>query len=202
MNLKNRLGKIGSLINAISVILFAICMIISFDFGSYFVCIFLSIGFIMMIAAFEDECNENTRTAGKIASIFAGIYAVLIMIVYFTQCTTVLNENLSNEAMKILNYKYMGLLFNLDLLGYGIMALSTFFIGLTIDIKNKKDKALKTLLLIHGLFFIGCLIMPMTGVLVNSADETSISGVIALEFWCLYFLYISILSYMHFKDNK
>lgn len=202
MNLKNRLGKIGSLINAISVILFAICMIIPFDFGSYFVCIFLSIGFIMMIAAFEDECNENTRAAGKIASIFAGVYAVLIMIVYFTQCTTVLNENLSNEAMKILNYKYMGLLFNLDLLGYGIMALSTFFIGLTIDIKSKKDKALKTLLLIHGLFFIGCLIMPMTGVLVNSAGETSISGVIALEFWCLYFLHISILSYLHFKDNK
>lgn len=202
MNLKNRLGKIGSLINAISVILFAICMIIPFDFGSYFVCIFLSIGFIMMIAAFEDECDENTRVAGKIASIFAGVYAVLIMIVYFTQCTTVLNENLSNEAMKILNYKYMGLLFNLDLLGYGIMALSTFFIGLTIDVKSKKDKVLKSLLLIHGIFFISCLIMPMTGMFVNSAGGTSIGGVIALEFWCLYFLPISILSYLHFKDNK
>lgn len=202
MNLKKRLGMIGSLINAISVVLFAICMIIHFDFGSYFVCIFLSIGFIMMIAAFEDECNENTRAAGKIASIFAGVYAVLIMIVYFAQCTTVLNESLSNEAMKILNYKYMGLLFNLDLLGYGIMALSTFFVGLTIDVKSKKDKVLKTLLLIHGIFFVGCLIMPMTGVFVNSSGETSIGGVIALEFWCLYFLPIGILSYLHFRDNK
>lgn len=202
MNLKNKLGKIGSLINAISVVLFAICMILPFDFGSYFVCIFISIGFIMMIAAFEDECNENTRVAGKIASIFAGVYAVLILIVYFTQCTTVLNENLSNEAMKILNYKYMGLLFNLDLLGYGIMALSTFFIGLTIEVKSKKDKVLKILLLIHGIFFIGCLIMPMTGVFVNFAGETSIGGIIALEFWCLYFLPISILAYLHFKDNK
>lgn len=202
MNLRNRLGKIGSFINAISVVLFAICMLIPFDFGSYFVCIFLSIGFIMMIAAFEDECNENTRVAGKIASIFAGIYAVLIMTVYFTQCTTVINEDLSDETMKILNYKYMGLLFNLDLLGYGIMALSTFFIGLTIDVKNKKDKILKTLLLIHGIFFIGCLIMPMTGVFVNTAGETSVGGVFALELWCLYFLPISILSYLHFKDNQ
>lgn len=202
MNLKNKLGKIGSLINAISVVLFAICMIIPFGFGSYFVCIFISIGFIMMIAAFEDECNENTRAAGKIASIFAGVYAVLILIVYFTQCTTVLNENLSNEAMKILNYKHMGLLFNLDLLGYGIMALSTFFIGLTIEVKSKKDKVLKILLLIHGIFFIVCLIMPMTGVFVNFVGETSIGGIIALEFWCLYFLPISILAYLHFKDHK
>ncbi|MDO5574617.1 MAG: hypothetical protein Q4G60_11645 [bacterium] len=202
MNLNNRLGKIGSLITAITVFLFAICMITSFDFGGYFVCIFLSLGFIMMIAAFEAECNENTRVAGKIASVFAGIYAVLIMIVYFTQCTTIMNDNLSNEAMKILNYKYMGMLFNLDLLGYGIMALATFFIGLTIEVRNKKDKALKALLLIHGIFFISCLIMPMTGVFVYSAEETSIGGVIALEFWCLYFLPIGILSYLHFKDTK
>lgn len=202
MNLKNRLGMIGSLISTTSVVLFAVCMIIPFDFGSYFVCIFLSIGFIMMIAAFEDECNENTRVAGKIASIFAGVYAVLIMIVYFTQCTTVLNESLSNEAMKILNYKYMGLLFNLDMFGYGIMALSTFFVGLTINVKSKKDKVLKILLLIHGIFFVSCLIMPMTGVFVNASGETSIGGIIALEFWCLYFLPIGILSYLHFRDNK
>ena len=202
MKMKNKLGMIGSLVNAVSIILFAICMIIQFDFGSYFVCIFLSLGFIIMISAFEDECNENTKAAGKIASIFSGIYAVLILIVYFTQCTTVINGELSNEAMKILNYKYIGLSFNLDLLGYGIMALSTFFIGLTINVKNKKDKVLKLLLIIHGVFFIGCLIMPMTGVFADSAGDNSIGGVIALEFWCLYFLPISILSFLHFREDK
>lgn len=156
----------------------------------------------MMIAAFEDECNENTIVAGKIASIFAGIYAVLILVVYFTQCTTVINEELSDQASKILNYKYMGLIFNLDLLGYGIMALSTFFIGLAINVQNKKDKVLKMLLLIHGIFFIGCLIMPMMGVFANSDGTTSIDGVIALEFWCLYFLPIGVLSFLHFKNSK
>lgn len=200
--MKNKLGMIGSAVNAISVILFAICMIIPFDFGSYFVCIFLSLSFILMISAFEDECTESTKVAGRIASIFAGIYAVLILIVYFTQCTTVMNEELSNQAVKILNFKYMGMLFNLDLLGYGIMALSTFFIGLTIDVKNKKDKLLKLLLLIHGVFFVGCLVMPMTGVFANSAGDTSIGGVIALEFWCSYFLPISLLSFLHFKEKK
>ncbi len=202
MKLKNKLGMAGSLISIISVISFAVCMLIPFDFGSYFVCIFLAIGFVMMITAFEDECSENTKAAGRTATVFAGIYAVLILIVYFTQCTTVINEKLSEQAMKILDYKYMGLLFNIDLLGYGIMALSTFFIGLTIDAKNKKEKALKTLLLVHGVFFIGCLIMPMTGVFANSDGTVSIGGVIALELWCLYFLPIGVLSFLHFRDNK
>ena len=96
----------------------------------------------------------------------------------------------------------MGFLFNLDLLGYGIMALSTFFIGLTINSKNKMDKWLKILLIIHGIFFISCFIMPMTGMFVNSNGSTSIGGVIALELWCLYFIPIGILSYLHFKNNK
>ena len=96
----------------------------------------------------------------------------------------------------------MGLLFNLDLLGYGIMALSTFFIGLTINVKNKTDKILKYLLLIHGVFFLGCFIMPMTGVFANTDGSNSMVGIIALEFWCLYFLPIGILSYIHFKNNK
>ena len=125
------------------------------------------------------------------------------MIVYFTQCTSVLNDNLSKEALKVLDYSNMGLMFNLDLLGYAIMALSTFFIGFTINVKNKKDKALKYLLLIHGIFFISCLIMPMTGIFAKSdGSSSSIGGVIALEIWCAYFLPIGILSYSHFKNNK
>lgn len=200
--MNRKIGMIGSIINLVTVILFALFMIIDFDFGSYFVCIFLSLSFIMMIAAFENECKENNRVAGKISLALACVYSVLIMIVYFTQCTTVTNEQLSDNAMKILNYKYMGLLFNIDLLGYAIMALSTFFIGLTVNVKSKKDKILKYLLLIHGIFFISCLIMPMTGIFINRDGSNSIGGIIALEVWCIYFLPIGILSYLHFKNKK
>lgn len=202
MSLNNKLGMIGASINVISVLLFAVFMLIPFDFGSYFVCMFLSIGFVMMIAAFEQECSADKKTAGKTASIFAGMYAVLVFIVYFTQCTTVANEALNSQVSGILDYKNMGWLFNLDLLGYGMMALSTFFIGLAIDVKNKKDKALRILLLIHGIFFISCLIMPMTGVFADSGGAASAGGVIALEFWCLYFLPAGVLSFFHFKKNK
>lgn len=103
-------------------------MITDFSFGSYFVCIFLSLSFILMIASFENECSNENKVAGKVALILAGIYSTIIMIVYFTQCTTVINDKLSVEALKVLDHKNMGLMFNIDLLGYGIMALSTFFI--------------------------------------------------------------------------
>ena len=200
--MNKKIGMIGSIINVITVLLFAVFMLIDFKFGSYFVCIFLSLSFIMMIASFENECKDDNRVAGRVALALASIYSVLILIVYFTQCTTVINEQLSDNAMRILDYKYMGLLFNIDLLGYAVMALSTFFIGLTLNVKNKKDKALKYLLLIHGIFFISCLIMPMTGMFANGDGSTSIGGIIALEVWCLYFLPIGILSYLHFKNNK
>ena len=176
-------------------------MLIKFNFGSYFVCIFLSLSFIMMIASFEHESKEENKIAAKISLSLASVYSVLIIIVYYTQCTTVTNENLSENVLKILDYRYMGLLFNLDLLGYAIMALSTFFIGFTINVKNKKDKVLKYLLLIHGIFFISCLIMPMTGMFINTDGSSSMGGIIALEIWCLYFLPIGILSFLHFKNN-
>ena len=200
--MNKKLGMIGSIINVITVLLFAIFLLIDFKFGYFFVCIFLSLSFIMMIASFENECTEENKVAGKISLSLAGVYSTLIMIVYFTQCTSVLNDNLNKEALKVLDYSNMGLMFNLDLLGYAIMALSTFFIGLTIKTNNKQDKALKYLLLIHGIFFISCLIMPMTGIFANSSGSNSIGGIIALEIWCLYFLPIGILSYLHFKNNK
>ena len=197
--MNKKIGMISSLINALTVLLFAIFLITGFSFGYYFVCIFLSISFMCMIGVFNTECTKENEAAGKIALVLSGVYATLIMIVYFTQCTTVHNETLSTEAAHILNYHYMGLMFNLDMLGYGIMALSTFFMGLTIKVRNGIDKWLKILLLGHGLFFPGCLILPMTGMFLGSEGSSSMGGVIALEIWCLYFLPIGILSYLHFK---
>lgn len=200
--MNNKIGIIGATINVLTVFLFALFMLINFITGSFFVCILLSLSYIMMISGLYNEVDNKNKVAGIIGLLFGAIYSTLIIIVYFTQCTTVLNETLSEDVRKVLDYKQMGLMFNLDILGYGIMALSTFFIGLSINAKNKIDKALKILLLVHGLFFIGCLILPMTGVFLNSAGETSIGGVVALEIWCIYFLPIGILSIIHFVKNK
>ena len=197
------ISKIGAAIVSISVLLFAICMLIPFDFGSYFVCIFLSIGYVIMAVGFWNESENDHKVAATTGIIFAAIYAVLIMLVYFAQTTTVVNDTLNDQADLLLNYSKGSLMFNYDLLGYGNMALSTFFLGLSFVSRTKVDKWLKALLMIHGLFFIGCLIMPMTGVFTSMhSGETSVGGVIALEFWCAYFIPVGVLSFIHFNTER
>ncbi|MCM1045429.1 MAG: hypothetical protein NC417_07950 [Candidatus Gastranaerophilales bacterium] len=197
------IASMGALIVTISVVLFAICMLISFNFGSYFVCMLLPIGYIMMISGFCNESDEKHRVAANVGTTFATVYTVLIFLVYFAQTTSVRLDSLDEQAVRILDYSRGGLFFDYDLLGYGMMALSTFFIGLTIDTKTKSDKWLKYLMLFHGVFFFPCFIMPMTGIFRSMSDgETNMGGVIALEFWCTYFTPIGILSLIHFRKNN
>ena len=81
-----------------------------------------------------------------------------------------------------------------------MMALSTFFLGLSIKAENKTDKWLKGLMLLHGIFFVGCFVTPMTGAFTAMADgATGNGGTIALLFWCAYFFPIGVLAYRHFR---
>ena len=194
------LSKLGSLTVSAAVLVFAVFLLLDFSFESYFVCMLLPIGYIMMAAGFCSESDDGHRVAANIGLVFAAIYAVLIFLVYFAQTTAVRLGNLGEQAMAILDFKRGGLLFSYDLLGYGMMALSTFFIGLTIKADNRADKWLKYLMIIHGIFFFGCFIMPMTDAFSGMADGgTSAASVAALEFWCAYFLPIGILSFRHFS---
>jgi len=156
----------------------------------------------MMAAGFHYESAEGFQVSANLGMAFSVIYAVLIFLVYFAQTTTVRLEKMSEQAIKILDYQRGGLLFNYDLLGYGMMALSTFFIGLSIKSDSKADKWLKYFMMIHGIFFIGCFIMPMTGVFTNMASGGNRNGgTIALLFWCAYFLPIGVLSFRHFGEK-
>lgn len=157
----------------------------------------------MMSAGFHHESDEEHKVAANVGMIFSAIYAVLIFLVYFAQTTNVRLDDMNEQAMKILDFKRGGLIFSYDLLGYGMMALSTFFIGLTIKAKSRADKWLKYLMMIHGVFFISCFIMPMTGVFSEMSDGgINMGGVIALVFWCAYFLPIGILAFIHFTTKK
>ncbi|MFA9379196.1 MAG: hypothetical protein ACERKZ_20980 [Lachnotalea sp.] len=200
--MNNKIGMIGSVLTAISVALFAVFMLIVFNFGSFFICIFLSLGFVLIISAFAQECEPNKKAAANAAMIFAAVYCVIILLVYFAQITSVRLDGLNEQAIQIVDYSKSGLYFNYDLLGYGLMALSTFFIGLTVKADSKVDKWLKWLLIIHGIFFIACLIMPVLGIFSSNTESGYWGGVIALEFWCAYFLPVCILSYLHFKRKQ
>ena len=203
MDLNRMISKAGSAIVTVTVFLFAIFLIIDFSMGGYFVCLILPIGFIMMTAGLHNECEDDCKVAGNIGLILAAVYGTFIMLVYFSQLTTVNNEQLNEQAAKLLEFDKFGLIFNYDLLGYGVMALSTFFTGLSMKPKNKKDKWLKALLMIHGVFYFSCTFMPITGVFAKmSTSGDGIGGRLALVVWCVYFLPIGILSFLHFDSGK
>ena len=199
MDLNKTISKVGSAIVTVTVFLFAIFLIINFSMGSYFVCLILPIGFIMMTAGLHNECENNRKVAANIGMIFAAVYCVFIMLVYFTQLTTVKNEHLNEQAANLLEMGKCGLIFNFDLLGYGIMALSTFFTGLSMKARNKADKWLKAFMVIHGVFYFSCTFMPMTGMFLKmSSGGDGLGGRLALVAWCVYFLPIGVLAYRHF----
>ncbi len=203
MDLNRMISKIGSAIVTVTVFLFALFLLIDFSMGYFFVCLILPIGFIMMTSGLQNECEGDRKVAANIGLIFAAVYATFIMLVYFTQLTTVNNEQLNEQAADLLEFGKFGLIFNFDLLGYGVMALSTFFTGLSMKPKNKTDKWLKALLMIHGVFYFSCTFMPITGVFANmSSGGDGVGGRLALVAWCVYFLPVGILSFLHFHFRK
>ena len=202
MDLNKTIAKVGSGIVTVTVFLFALFLIINYSMGSFFVCLILPLGFIMMTAAFHNECENDRKVAANIGLVLSAVYCTFIMLVYFTQLTTVKNENLNEQAANLLTMGKCGLIFNYDLLGYGIMALSTFFTGLSMKAKNKADKWLKALMMIHGVFYFSCTFMPITGMFSKmSSDGDGLGGRLALVAWCVYFLPIGVLAYRHFSGQ-
>ena len=204
MDLNKTIAKVGSGIVTVTVFLFALFLIINYSMGSFFVCLILPLGFIMMTAAFHNECENDRKVAANIGLVLSAVYCTFIMLVYFTQLTTVNNEQLNEQASKLLKFPNFGLIFNFDLLGYGLMALSTFFTGLAMKPKNKPDKWLRALMMIHGVFYLSCTFMPMTGMFSKMAtpDGDGLGGRLALVAWCVYFLPIGILAFIHFGKQK
>ena len=90
----------GAAITTVTVFLFAVCILCDFIFGSYIVCMFLPIGYMMMAAGLHHECGEKTKVSANIGMILAGVYAVLILLVYFAQTTTVRTEILTDQGKK------------------------------------------------------------------------------------------------------
>ena len=206
-----KLGRIGAVVAGASVVLFALAMLaglvcrLNTAFMCYFVCIFIAIGYILLATAFVAPQKEKPLTAMGLAGLaFAVVYALFIFIVYYSMLTTVrMNVALSEEALSIISYEHLGsLFFSYDLLGYGFMGLSTFFIGFTVVPKNKGDRALRLLLWIHGIFFVSCFIIPMLPIFTNDMAGGDIIGTLVLLVWCVYFLPICVLGWRYFDNSN
>lgn len=200
--MNRKIGMYSSAVNIIAVGGFAACMPFMFDFGGYFFSMLIALSFVPMMCSYACFSDKSRRTAGYTAIGFAAMYAAIILVVYFTQLTVVRTSELSEQASQILNFKRFGLFFNFDMLGYALMSLSTFFAGLAVNVNSKADKWLKALLMIHGVFFFSCIILPMLGLFSESAEGAEWTGVAVLEFWCAYFLPVGILSFRHFAKAE
>lgn len=196
--MNRKLGMIASVVTAIGVAGFALSMILKADSMSYFSSMIIAWGFIPMTVAFAVFAQPNRRAAGVCGAAFSVVYAVLVLLVYYAQLTVVAGGNLGSEASSLLDFKKFGLFFSYDLLGYALMALSTFFTGLSIQPKSLDGRWLKGLLLAHGILFIGCVLMPLLGIFHPGMPGGDLTGTLVLEFWCLYFLPVCVLSFRHF----
>ena len=192
---------VSSCITLISVILFAIFMLFNMSFAAYAICILLSGGYLVMVSAYAVYARQKVEAAKYAGIAFAVIYAVFVMLVYYAQITTLVQSNLTEQAAQLLDYRKFGLFFSYDLFGYGMLAVSTFFIGLTIVPESKTGKILKTLLLVHGMFSVVCLI-PVLGIFDAGPAGGDWIGVAVPEVWCLYFIPVCFFSYRYFKQKN
>lgn len=198
--MNQKIGAVSSIVNLLAVLGFAASMPFSFSFGSYLCSMFIAFSFVPMVCCFLHYAAPERKAAGYAAAAFAGIYAAIILPVYFAQLTTVRFGGLTEQARKLLDFQQMDLFFSFDLLGYALMALATFFAGLTICPRSRTEKWLRALLLIHGVFFISCLLFPLLGVF--QADSPAWIGTAVLEFWCAYFSPAAILSFLYFQSRE
>ena len=192
------IGAIAASVNMLAVLGFAVCMLTGFLQGSYLSSILIAFSFVPLMCAFTVYAGERAKVAGYAAMAFGGMYALCNLLVYFTQMTTVRLQPLSVEAQSLLDYSQFGLLFNFDMLGYCLMAIATFFAGLTVCAQTAADKWLKGLLLIHGVFAPACFALPMFGLFTPNMAGGEWIGTAILLFWCLYFAPIGALSIRYF----
>ena len=200
--MNRKIGMFGALVNLVAVITFAASMLMGSNLGGYFSSMFIAFSFVLMTCSYAYFSKDETKVAGITAVGFSAMYAAIISLVYFTQITTVQNDSLTQQATKILDYQQFGLFFNYDMLGYALMSLATLFAGLTVETKSTASKWLKGLLLVHGVFFVSCIIIPTLGLFSTDMVGTEWIGIAILEFWCIYFIPVGILSLLYFSKYE
>lgn len=198
--MNRRIGMVSSCITLFSIILFALFMILDMSSAAYSVCILLSGGYITMAASHSCYAKKGYEAAKYAGMAFAVLYGVFVMLVYYAQITALIQGNLNEQAVYLIDYKKFGLYFAYDLFGYGMLAVSTFFIGLTISPDNVETKILRSLMLIHGIFCAVCII-PVLNLFDADIPAGNIIGIAILEVWCLYFCPICFLSYRYFRNQ-
>ncbi len=201
----HQLGRLGAFTAGAATLLFALAMLIpdkavsgSLSYGTS---MFISFGYLLMTCGLAAIAQQERKGCAHAAVAFAAAYVAVICLVYYTQLTTVWQQAASAELLDALTYRPGSWMFNVDMLGYGLLSLSTIFAGLAVTAQTNGEAWLRRLLMIHGVFAVTCLLFPVLGVFKPEAGATGsdLFGVIVLEFWCVYFLPVTVLFARYMK---
>ncbi|MEJ0013848.1 MAG: hypothetical protein WDM94_14795 [Bauldia sp.] len=198
------LGSVASVVIAIATVAFAISMLIGAAPLSWATSMILSWGYVVLASSLAAEAADSRKAAAYSGLAFAVIYAGYVSAVYFVQLTTVLQNAATADILMQLSYAQHGsLMFNLDLLGYGMMAASTFFIGLSMVAASTPDRVLRVFLMLHGVFAPACVLLPIFNVFGSMGGASGdVIGVAVLLVWCVYFFPIAVLAFRHFRMGR
>lgn len=201
-----KLGQVSAWVTAIATILFAGFMILPdkrlSGMLSYAICIVLAFGYLGLACAFAVTAVPERRASAYFGMALAGVYTVFITLVYYSQITTVFHQTAAVDVLQAITYQPGSWMFNLDLFGYGVMSLSTFFIGLSVIADSRAEKWMRGLMLAAGVFALSSIVMPMLNLFSGEGEGSDVFGILALEFWCLYFAPVMILAAGYFKRRK
>ncbi len=206
-NISCLIGRAAAIMVAIETIVFAISLIwelvtpseIARNLG-YIASMLIAPSVVILMACFYDGLRERMKIFGLLALIASVMYAVLCINVYFLQLSIVVFNplNLSSDVMKVIAFTPGSPTFAIDMMGYGLLCLSTLAAGFAL--KDPKDKVLRALCFFHGAIALPTFAAPIiSGIFLSTSGQANDVGNYVLIFWCAVFVPIALLFMRYFN---
>lgn len=205
-----RIGFIAALLVSVEVGLFGLLMAASLIFTqadlsnlSYLVGFLIAPSFVTMMTAIFYYASDEKKIWAHLGVLFSVVYAAMVLFVYYLQLVVVGTKSLqaSSEILKPFVYMPGTPIFAIDILGYGFMALSTFFAAFVFD-GGKIEIWIKRLFILHGVIGITSLLVPAFMVVEQGSKSGDVFGSLALIFWTLIFIPAVVLLAFLFRNKK
>ena len=116
---------------------------------------FLAFSYLILAVSIHNFVPQHRKIFSHVGLVLAILYAALIIIVYYVQLTFVIPNLIRNTVEEISVFIFIpfnSFLFALDVLGYGIMNLSTLFFAFAFE-KTGPEKWIRYFLIMNGVLF-------------------------------------------------
>lgn len=202
------IGFVASVTAAALVFAFAILLVVAMRFPeanlySYLACFLLAPSFVIMTACVHSVAPEDKKIWSRIGLLFAVIYAVFCTLTYYIQWVFIRPNQLIMpiELVKLLSFQNGTLMFDVDMLGYGFLCLSTLFTSGVFT--GRENRWIKIFYIINGVLFLPTLIYPGLGIAqdTGTANPDDTFGSFVMLFWTFLFTPLAVMTAGFFKKQ-